>query len=1148
MGEAGWRRGLSWKPHKQPMKNKRVLGIIASAGVGSLSALAGSASWDFNSDPTTGATPLVLMGNGSGGGDWMSSGGVTGGDSDGYLSISGPATGQWAKIIFPDIDGGKVIAAFTFECMLRIGNGSTTPADGFSINYARATDPTFTKDGNGDYQQGGWSGTANEPGSDGTSMAGLPEEGTITGLAVGFDAYNSGSALWPTDLNGSLNDVIGISVRVDNKVVAQVPLSSQNTTCEDNTSLQTGPINENGPDDYSTLCWQPFKVQLTEDGHLSVWWKGRAVVDNLEVQFAPSAGRLVFGGRTGTLYQNQHIDSIALTTIAAEKAVVGAPTADALGVTVTIEDSGESAVDPNTVTVGLNGGAPVAVTASKSGKITTARLNSPSYLVSGSEVTVDVACKDTRGIAISGSRKVTVAAYTMIPPAFMVPTASVDTSKKGFLVRPFQTAAAQPNTLQWTEEQLLGLHGDNLADLSGATGGLYTRDTVINFNAAAPADAGNFNSTNERTDDQFLGVPGTTAATGNTSQEIMAYLDFPTAGLYQLGVNSDDGFRVTAGRAPGDLLGVNLGAFDGGRGAVDSIFAVLIDQPGLYPIRLIWENGNGELPDNGSSLEFFSVKDGVKTLINDTTAGAIKAYRQSTADGPYLAYVSPVRNATAVPGNAVIKAEINQGSVQVDSATVKAKLNGVDVTANVTTSGAKTTVTLTPAGLLPSASTQIVTLAFSDKSTPAVAYTAEWQFAVAPYTVLSEDVVTDPGTGDTTKPGMKVRVWQVDQPGSNSLVNRTHRAEQELAGIIGPNVADLTAATAGVFNLDVINWNQDSTGIGSFTENETPIPGIPGTGTQPNDSLAAEVQTYLEFPTAGFYAMGVYSDDGYKFTTTEAPPVNNLALVVTGAASAAGSYATISGPAATSKPFTAPVTGELVYMDPAQGCTAPVNAAALAGKIALVDRGTCNFSLKIKYAREAGALAVVVVNSRDILNPEGIFPIEMAVGDVGYQDIPAVMISMPDGDKIKTGLASGLTVSLAPDTTPAVSENDGGSLGETIFYFIVPKAGVYPFRAVWFEGNGGANFEWWSITPDGKRILVNDTATTGAIKAYRARTATPQPKPTISLATQGGNVVITFTGTLQAADSVTGTWTDVNATSPYSTATSGAMKFYRAKK
>lgn len=1131
------------------MKTKHLIGLIVGIGLVQLQAMAGSAYWDFKEDPTTGANPLVLLGNGNGGGEWVWWDGADGAD-DGFLSITGPSTGRWAKIIFPDIDNGVTIAAFTFECMLRIGNGTASPADGFSINYARANDPTFTKDGNGNYQAGGWSGTVNEPGSTGPgNMAGLAEEGTVTGLAIGFDCWNSNSALWPADLNPGINDVIGISVRVDNKVVAQVALPTLNGACDDNTSLQTGPRSDWGADDWTVLCWQPFKVQLTEDKKLSIWWKGRAIVDNLAVDFYPSAGRLVFGGRTGDAFQNQHIDNIRLTTIPADKALVGNATADAISVTVTLEDAGSSVVDQSTVTMTVDGAPATPLSFSKEGTTTTVKWTSPTYLPSGKDLAVVVSFKDTRGVDITGTRTAKVAAYARIPSDYMVPTASVNKSKPGFLLRPYQTEAAQPNSLMWTEEQLLGLHGGNIADLSGATGGYYTWEGIINFNMAAPDEIGNFTATTGYEDQMFPGFPGTTGSTGNSTEEILTYVEFPTAGLYQLGVNSDDGFRVTAGRAPGDLLGVILGYFDGGRGSADTVFSVVVDPPGIYPIRLIWENGNGELPGNGANLEFFSVKDGVKIPVNANVAGALKAYRESTAAGPYVSDLSPLRGATGVAGNAVVMAEISHGSVQVDPSTMKMKLNGVEVPATVTTAGSKTTITRSATDLLPSASTQTVRIEFSDKSNPPVAYSTEWTFTVATYTVLPEDLWTAPGTGDATKKGFKARVWQVEAR-ANTTVNRIYRAEQELVGAVGPNVADLSLATDGWFYIDgVINWDQDLAGNGNFgaAKYETSIPGIPGT-TGSTDDIAAEIITYVEFPSAGFYGMGVNSDDGFKVTATDTPPEYNYGLVITGDPAVNGIYHAVVAPDTTAKPITGVITGKLVYMDPAEGCTAAVNAGALRGNIALIDRGTCQFSTKLKNALDAGAIAVVVANNAA---NEGNFPIEMGLGDLGYQDIPAVMISTQHGDQIKAALNNGanLTATIGPDTVPALGQfNDGRGASDTLFYFIVPKAGLYPFRCVWFEGGGGANIEWFSVTSSGQKILLNDPDEAAALKTYWARTVQPQPKPVISsIALQNGNVVITYTGVLQAADEVTGPYSDVAGTSPQTIAPTAAKKFYRAR-
>ncbi|HOA60528.1 MAG: hypothetical protein KA191_03365 [Verrucomicrobia bacterium] len=54
--------------------------------------------------------------------------------------------------------------------------------------------------------------------------------------------------------------------------------------------------------------------------------------------------------------------------------------------------------------------------------------------------------------------------------------------------------------------------------------------------------------------------------------------------------------------------------------------------------------------------------------------------------------------------------------------------------------------------------------------------------------------------------------------------------------------------------------------------------------------------------------------------------------------------------------------------------------------------------------------------------------------------------------------------------------------------------------------------------------------------------------PEVSIAIQGANVVLTFTGILTAADQLTGPWTDVAETSPLTISASGAQKFYRARR
>ncbi|MBI1224874.1 MAG: T9SS type A sorting domain-containing protein [Bacteroidetes bacterium] len=85
------------------------------------------------------------------------------------------------------------------------------------------------------------------------------------------------------------------------------------------------------------------------------------------------------------------------------------------------------------------------------------------------------------------------------------------------------------------------------------------------------------------------------------------------------------------------------------------------------------------------------------------------------------------------------------------------------------------------------------------------------------------------------------------------------------------------------------------------------------------------------------------------------------------------------------------------------GCSDPVNAAALNGKFALIDRGSCEFGDKALRAQTAGALGVVIMN-----NAAGAGAPGMLAGTYGAQvTIPVVMISYEDGLEIKTALQTG---------------------------------------------------------------------------------------------------------------------------------------------
>ncbi len=117
--------------------------------------------------------------------------------------------------------------------------------------------------------------------------------------------------------------------------------------------------------------------------------------------------------------------------------------------------------------------------------------------------------------------------------------------------------------------------------------------------------------------------------------------------------------------------------------------------------------------------------------------------------------------------------------------------------------------------------------------------------------------------------------------------------------------------------------------------------------------------------------------------------------------------------------------GPLVYASPADACATITNGTALAGKIALVDRGNCAFVDKVKRAQEAGAVAVVVADN-----------VELQAFGMGGTDpavtIPSVRISLPDGNRIKAVLSDGVTVSLHPGSDTLASFSSRGPRRELV--------------------------------------------------------------------------------------------------------------------
>ncbi|PYX63461.1 MAG: hypothetical protein DMG78_31660, partial [Acidobacteria bacterium] len=371
-------------------------------------------------------------------------------------------------------------------------------------------------------------------------------------------------------------------------------------------------------------------------------------------------------------------------------------------------------------------GAMVTADINKTGAVTTIRYVAPALLASGSSHAAKLEFVDTAmpPLAQSYALDFVVPEYALVSPAFATAPATVDKTKPGFKIRPYETEANNPDSLSWTEDQLAGLKGPNLANLAGAdTNGYYARETVINFDIAG--GAGNFPD-----DEPFPGLPGTgprDGGMGNSAIEVLAFLEFPNPGLYVMGVNSDDGFRVTSGPNALDKFSTKLGEFDGTRGPLDTQFRILAPQAGIYPFRLFWESGGG-----GANVEWFTVNNGVKILVNDTNSpDSIKAYREGSTRA-YVKTVSPLPNAVDVPATNSISIVLADGTLQVQDGSIQLFLNGQHVDPTKNSVGGITTVTYTPPTRLAPESTNTVRLVYADNASPPNVTTNEFSFIVAP--------------------------------------------------------------------------------------------------------------------------------------------------------------------------------------------------------------------------------------------------------------------------------------------------------------------------------------------------------------------------------------------------------------------------------
>ncbi|WP_315055035.1 T9SS-dependent M36 family metallopeptidase [Chryseobacterium indoltheticum] len=123
------------------------------------------------------------------------------------------------------------------------------------------------------------------------------------------------------------------------------------------------------------------------------------------------------------------------------------------------------------------------------------------------------------------------------------------------------------------------------------------------------------------------------------------------------------------------------------------------------------------------------------------------------------------------------------------------------------------------------------------------------------------------------------------------------------------------------------------------------------------------------------------------------------------------------------------VTGDVVLASVIDGCSA-LPAGSLAGKIGLIERGGasgCTFALKVKNAKNAGAIAAIIYNNPTAAN----FPSSMGGTDATIT-IPSVLITNDEGEYIKTQLNNSLTVNITLKSDPSTAITPDGSFDNGI--------------------------------------------------------------------------------------------------------------------
>jgi hypothetical protein len=157
---------------------------------------------------------------------------------------------------------------------------------------------------------------------------------------------------------------------------------------------------------------------------------------------------------------------------------------------------------------------------------------------------------------------------------------------------------------------------------------------------------------------------------------------------------------------------------------------------------------------------------------------------------------------------------------------------------------------------------------------------------------------------------------------------------------------------------------------------------------------------------------------------------------------------------------------------------------AAAGKILLIDRGSCNFTTKAQFATISGAAGMIVINNVEadpitMGNADiPVVPIPESPTDMLYQ-IPSVMIRKDAGDALKAQLAAGTAITmhmLRSESTDRDGTLDNQIVGHEYFHYVHHRLtdSSNQQSSAMSEGWGDTDAMMISVREDDTKAVGND--------------------------------------------------------------------------